>query len=124
MPNQIFLILECMRYVYSNCYRSAIKRFNRVEMGLSVLLIAFLFIQVYPFHEQKLEQRKYDEYGIWIIICTGVCLYVSHHFLQENTWQWGLKIIGATFFTGFSIGCVVKQCIYDFQHTKFPFQKK
>ncbi|SCN20277.1 Uncharacterized protein BC141101_05637 [Bacillus toyonensis] len=32
-------------------------------IGLSVLLIAFLFIQVYPFHEQKLEQRKYDEYG-------------------------------------------------------------
>lgn len=52
-------------------------------IGLSVLLIAFLFIQVYPFQEQKLEQRKYDEYGIWIIICTGVCLYVSHHFLQD-----------------------------------------
>jgi hypothetical protein len=51
-------------------------------IGLSVLLITFLFIQVYPFQEQKLEQRKYDEYGIWIIICTGVCLYVSHHFLQ------------------------------------------
>ncbi|MEK5287971.1 hypothetical protein NSS61_26460 [Bacillus sp. EU54] len=93
-------------------------------IGLSVLLIAFLFIQVYPFHEQKLEQRKYDEYGIWIIICTGVCLYVSHHFLQENTWQWGLKIIGATFFTGFSMGCDGKQSIYDFQHKKFPFQKK
>ncbi len=45
-------------------------------------------------------------------------------FLQENTWQWGLKIFGATFFTGFSIGCVGKQCIYDFQHKKFPFQKK
>ncbi|MGA4501124.1 hypothetical protein ACPC0Q_27010 [Bacillus bombysepticus] len=93
-------------------------------IGLSVLLIAFLFIQVYPFQEQELEQRKYDEYGIWIIICTGVCLYVSHHFLQENMWQWGLKIVGATFFTGFSIGCVGKQCIYDFQHKKFPFQKK
>ncbi|MCD2338645.1 hypothetical protein LQJ99_30645 [Bacillus cereus] len=52
-------------------------------IGLSVLLIAFLFIQVYPFHEQKLEQRKYDEYGIWIIICTGACLYISHHFLQD-----------------------------------------
>jgi len=52
-------------------------------IGLSVLLIAFLFIQVYPFHEQKLEQRKYDEYGIWIIICTGGCFYVSHHFLQD-----------------------------------------
>ncbi|MBU4642581.1 hypothetical protein [Bacillus toyonensis] len=93
-------------------------------IGLSVLLIAYLFIQVYPFHEQKLEQRKYDEYGIWIIICTGVCLYVSHYFLQENTWQWGLKIIGATFFTGFSMGCVGKQSIYDFQHKKLPFQKK
>ena len=52
-------------------------------IGLSVLLIAFLFIRVYPFHEQKLEQRKYDEYGIWIIICTGICLYISHHFLQD-----------------------------------------
>ncbi len=52
-------------------------------IGLSVLLIAFLFIQVYPFHEKKLEQRKYDDYGIWIIICTGVCLYVSQLFLQN-----------------------------------------
>lgn len=67
-------------------------------MGLSVLLIAFLFIQVYPFHEQKLEQRKYDDYGIWIIICTGICLYILHHFLQENMWQWELKIAGAIFF--------------------------
>ncbi|SCL95980.1 Uncharacterized protein BCB44BAC_02680 [Bacillus cytotoxicus] len=93
-------------------------------IGLSVLLIAFLFLQVYPFHEQMLEQRNYDEYEIWIIIWTWVCLYVSHHFLQENTWQWVVKIIGATFFTDFSIGCVGKQSIYDFQHKKFPFQKK
>ncbi|ABS22604.1 hypothetical protein Bcer98_2359 [Bacillus cytotoxicus NVH 391-98] len=92
-------------------------------IGLSVLLIAFLFLQVYPFHEQKLEQRNYDEYEIWLIIWTWVCLYVSHHFLQENTWQWVVKIIGATFFTDFSIGCVGKQSIYDFQHKKFPFQK-
>ncbi|PEM02401.1 hypothetical protein CN602_13745 [Bacillus cereus] len=48
-----------------------------LEIELSVLLIAFLFIQVYI---KKLEQRKYDEYGIWIIICTGVCLYVSNYF--------------------------------------------
>ncbi|MDH2881798.1 hypothetical protein MX155_16680 [Bacillus cytotoxicus] len=74
--------------------------------------------------EQKLEQRNYDEYEIWLIIWTWVCLYVSHHFLQENTWQWVVKIIGATFFTDFSIGCVGKQSIYDFQHKKFPFQKK
>ena len=35
----------------------------------------------------------------------------------------GIKIVGATFFTGFSIGCVGKQCIYDFQHKSFPFRK-
>ncbi|MGR5993155.1 hypothetical protein ACT7C9_01395 [Bacillus cereus] len=45
-------------------------------------------------------------------------------FLQENTWQWGLKIIGATFFTGFSIGCVGKQSIYDFQHKKVSLSEK
>ncbi|MRR77237.1 hypothetical protein EKU37_28605 [Bacillus anthracis] len=44
---------------------------------------SLLFIQVYPFHKQKLEQRKYDEYGIRIIFCTGACLYISHHFYSE-----------------------------------------
>lgn len=92
-------------------------------IGLSVLLIAFLFIQVYPFHEQKLEQRKYDEYGIWIIIFTGVCLYVSHHFLQENTWQWGLKIIGATFLQGFQLD-VLENKVYMIFNTKSCHFKK
>jgi len=36
----------------------------------------------------------------------------------------GMFLCFASFFTGFSIGCVGKQCIYDFQHKKFPFQKK
>ncbi|MGR5966975.1 hypothetical protein ACT7DB_33635 [Bacillus cereus] len=45
-------------------------------------------------------------------------------FLQENMWQWGLKIAGATFFTGFSIGCVGKQFIYDFQHKKVSIPEK
>ncbi|PFN30633.1 hypothetical protein COJ60_27000 [Bacillus cereus] len=27
-------------------------------IGLSVLLIAFLFIQVYPFHEEKLDKKN------------------------------------------------------------------
>lgn len=92
-------------------------------IGLSVLLIAFLFIQVYPFQEQKLEQRKYDEYGIWIIICTGVCLYVSHHFLQENTWQWGLKIIGATFLQGFQLDVLENKVYMIFNIKSFPFRK-
>ena len=75
-------------------------------IGLSVLLIAFLFIQVYPFHEQKLEQRKYDEYGIWIIICTGVCLYVSHHFLQD-----------------FQLDALENNAYMIFNTKSFPFRK-
>lgn len=92
-------------------------------IGLSVLLIAFLFIQMYPFHEQKLEQRKYDEYEIWIIICTGICLYVSHHFLQENTWQWGSKIIGATFLQAFQLDVSENKVYMIFKTKSFHFRK-
>ncbi len=53
----------------------------------------------------------------------GYVSNVSHHFLQENTWQWVVKIIGATFFYRLSIGCVGKQSIYDFQHKKVSISK-
>ncbi|WP_349775658.1 hypothetical protein [Bacillus arachidis] len=53
-------------------------------IGLSVLLIAFLFIQVYPFQQTKLEKGKYDEYGFLIIIWTVICMYLADNYLQEN----------------------------------------
>ncbi|MGH0945380.1 hypothetical protein ACQVTS_30770 [Bacillus mycoides] len=85
--------------------------------------IAFLCIQVYQFQEQKLEQGKYDEYGLWMIFCTGLCIYLSHHYLHENGWQWMLKIIGAIFVTGFSIAYIGKQFFMIFSIKSFHFKE-
>lgn len=110
------------------------KGYNTIEMGrwgmiaigigLSVLLIAYLCIQVYPFQEQKLEKGKYDGYGFWFILWTGFSMYISDHVLQENDLQWGIKMGGAILMTGIGVACVGKQLIYDLRHKKLPFQRK
>ncbi|WIY59021.1 hypothetical protein [Bacillus arachidis] len=95
-----------------------------IEIGLLVLLIAFLCTQVYPFQQTKLERGKYDEYGFVIILWTVICMYLADHYLQENHWQRLVRISAASFTAGFSIACVGKQFLYDYRQRKFPFQRK
>ena len=50
---------------------------DAIGIGLSVLLIAYLCIQVYPFQEQKLEQGKYDGYGFGLFFgLDSLCIYL------------------------------------------------
>ncbi|WP_440162623.1 hypothetical protein [Bacillus mycoides] len=110
------------------------KGYNTIEMGrcgmiaigigLSVLLIAYLCIQVYPFQEQKLEQGKYDGYGFWFILWTGCSMYISDHVLQESDFQWGIKMGVAILMTGIGMAFVGRQLMYDLKHKKLPFQRK
>ncbi|PEF65636.1 hypothetical protein CON35_13960 [Bacillus cereus] len=99
-------------------------RMIAIGIGLSVLLIAYLCIQVYPFQEQKLEKGKYDGYGFWLILWTGCSMYISNHVLQESDLQWGIKMGVAILMTGLGLACVGKQFMYDFRHKKFLFQRK
>lgn len=57
------------------------------------------------------------------LMSRGVCLYVSHHFLQENTWKWGLKIIGVTFFTGFQLDLLENKVYMILNIKRFHFRK-
>lgn len=95
-----------------------------IEIGLLVLLIAFLCTQIYPFQQIKLEQGKYDKYGFGIILLTFICMYLADHNLQESHWQHLVRMSAASFVTGFSIACVGKQFLYDYRQKKFPFQRK
>lgn len=86
-----------------------------IGIGLSVLLITYLCIQVYPFKELELEQGKYDGYDFWFTLWTGFSMYISKLVLQESELQWSIKM---------GVACVGEQFIYDLRHKKLPFQRK
>lgn len=95
-----------------------------IGIGLSVILIAFLCIRVYPFQQENLEKGKYEIYGLWLMLWTGICIYLSDHYFQEDDLQWLIKLMGATYVMGIAVSFVGKQLMYDYKSKKLPFQRK
>ncbi|WJE55420.1 hypothetical protein QRE66_27180 (plasmid) [Bacillus cereus] len=93
-------------------------------IGLSVVLIAFLCIRMFAFQTKKLEQGTYDGYGLYLMVLTVGCIYISDRYLDENRVQQIMILLSAIFTTGLAIACIGKQLLYDYKHKKFPFHRK
>ncbi|PEP47798.1 hypothetical protein [Bacillus pseudomycoides] len=95
-----------------------------IGIGLSVILIAFLCTRVYPFQQEKLEKGKCDIYGLWLMLWTGICIYLSDHYFQEDDLQWILRLMGATCVMGIVVSFVGRQLMYDYKSKKLSFRGK
>ncbi|MEH6891625.1 hypothetical protein V7024_18440 [Bacillus sp. JJ864] len=63
-------------------------------------------------------------YGLWLVLWTGICVYVSDRYFQDDGLQWIVKLMGATCVMGIAVSFVGRQLIHDYKSKKLPFQRK
>ncbi|EJV89551.1 hypothetical protein CN271_04270 [Bacillus cereus] len=95
-----------------------------ISIWLIIGIVTVVLFKKYKFQKEKLEEGKYDEYGLRLLLLSAVVIYITKQWLDDvliaQLILIPIFIIVIPIFTAY----MIKQMVYDYENGKYSFYKK